>query len=151
MKIYRLSKRKHAKDLSGIGAKLAGGRWNEKGIPLVYTAQSRALCALEVAVHLPLSLIPKDYVMVTLYIPDNCYSELWKLPKNWNKFPYNKQTQKVTAQFVTDGKLALRVPSAVVQGELNVLINPNHKEISKVRILEIERFQFDARLFIRNN
>ena len=60
MIVYRLSREKYARDLSGEGARKAGGRWNSRGIPLVYTSQSISLCALEVAVHLPLGMAPKD-------------------------------------------------------------------------------------------
>jgi RES domain-containing protein len=41
----------------------------------------------------------------------------------------------------------LKVPSAVVPGEYNFLLNPNHKYFQKVKILNIESFTFDERLF----
>ena len=45
--------------------------------------------------------------------------------------------------------LVLKVPSVVVQGEFNYLINPNHPEISNVKIKTIEKFNFDERLFLK--
>ena len=36
---------------SGEGARLFGGRWNRKGWPVVYTAQSRSLALLEMMVQ----------------------------------------------------------------------------------------------------
>jgi RES domain-containing protein len=40
-----------ADDLSGAGAKQTGGRWNERGLPLLYASESRALACLETVVH----------------------------------------------------------------------------------------------------
>ncbi|MGD0771893.1 MAG: RES domain-containing protein [Candidatus Solibacter sp.] len=48
--------------MSGEGARLYGGRYNPKGIPAVYTAQSISLALLEILVHLEKSEIPEDYV-----------------------------------------------------------------------------------------
>ena len=57
MIVYRLSKSKYSADLSGKGAEKAGGRWNSKGVAMVYTSASRALCTAEVAVHVPLGIV----------------------------------------------------------------------------------------------
>ena len=64
MKVYRLSKAQFANDLSGKGAELAGGRLNSKGLPMLYTSSSRALCTAEIAVHTPLGIVPTDYVII---------------------------------------------------------------------------------------
>ena len=61
MTVYRLCKQAHINDLSGTGAEINGGRWNNKGLPALYTACSRALAVLEVAVHVPLGIIPINY------------------------------------------------------------------------------------------
>ena len=70
MIVYRIGKKKYAGDLSGRGAQLAGGRWNRKGIPAIYTSESRALSLLEVAVHVPLGIVPESFVLITLDVPD---------------------------------------------------------------------------------
>ena len=54
MKVFRLCKAKFANDLSGLGAEKSGGRWNSKGVAMVYSSESRALCTTEIAVHTPL-------------------------------------------------------------------------------------------------
>lgn len=152
MIVYRLSKSAFSEDLSGKGAEKAGGRWNSKGVAMIYTGSSRALCVAEVAVHLPLGIIPSDYEMVSLQIPDNsiCKIDIKRLSGEWRSFPHPDSTQKTGYDFVRDNKhLVLKVPSAVVQGDYNLLINPRHPEIKKVRIISREPFIFDSRMFKR--
>ena len=132
---------------------MAGGRWNSKGVPILYTSSSRALCTPELAVHLPLGIIPSDYVIIAIHIPDtlrvSTLSEA-NLPAKWNQYPYSSATQKAGNDFVKHGKSAiLKVPSAVVEGDYNYLINPYHPAAIKIRIKEIKAFHFDARLFKR--
>ena len=69
MIVYRLAKSKFAKDLSGRGAEIAGGRWNSKGVRMVYASASRALCTTEIAVHTPLGNVPTDYQIISIIIP----------------------------------------------------------------------------------
>lgn len=70
MKVYRLTKRKYANDLTGQGAKVVGGRWNSKGNSILYTASSVSLALLEVLVHLPV-YSNLDFVIVEIEIPDD--------------------------------------------------------------------------------
>ena len=151
MIVYRLSKQLYCNDLSGTGAFKAGGRWNSKGTALVYTAESRALCVAEVAVHVPVGIIPKDFFLVTIEIPDNAIAEmpLHTLPDDWNVFPHPVSTQLFGDAFVQQGNaLVLKVPSVVVPGDFNYLINPQHKLMPKVKLVgEPIPFPFDVRLF----
>jgi RES domain-containing protein len=150
MIVFRLSKAKYANDLSGKGAELAGGRWNSKGIPVVYTSASRALCTTEIAVHTPLGNVPSDYYIISIRIPDTSIVELppAALPPDWKVFPHSLNTQTLGDQFVRDNKhLVLRVPSAVVQGDFNYIINVRHPEFPKVKITDTQPFPFDERLF----
>ena len=151
MIVYRLSKQLYCHDLSGTGAFKAGGRWNSKGTALVYTAESRALCVAEVAVHVPVGIIPKDFFLVTLEIPDNAIEEIdfKDLPEDWNAFPHPISTQQYGDAFVQAGKvLALKVPSVVVPGDFNYLLNPDHQLMQKVSFVgEPVPFPFDVRLF----
>lgn len=153
MIVFRLCKSKYATDLTGKGAELMGGRWNSKGTPMVYTSRSRALCTVEIAVHTPLGNIPDDYCLVTIEFPDNIpLLELTRseLPMDWNVFPHSHNTQLMGDRFVASNKYAvMKVPSAIVQGEFNYLINPLHPENKDIIIKETEPFQFDSRLFIR--
>ena len=153
MIVYRLSKSKFASDLSGRGAEKTGGRWNSKGTALVYTSASRALCTTEIAVHTPLGNLPKDYMLVTIEIPENipilAFSTI-ELPRDWKSIPHAHSTQLVGDNFVAQGLFAvLKVPSVVVQDEFNFLLNPLHPAAREVVIRGIEPFNFDERLFNR--
>jgi RES domain-containing protein len=149
MIVYRLAKGKNRRDLSGKGAEIYGGRWNSKGTAILYTSQSRALAFAEVSMHIPLGIIPKDYFLVSIQIPDK--ASVLKLteedmPADWRSNPHSHSTQKIGDEFVRLGKfLALRVPSAVVPGEFNYLVNPAHPMMSEVKVEKVEPFEFDSR------
>jgi RES domain-containing protein len=151
MIVYRLSAGKFKNDLSGKGAELAGGRWNSKGVAMLYTSSSVALCLCELAVHIPFGIVPKDYHLLTIEFPDNlAVAELkWKdLPKDWRSVPHSQSTQNIGDKFIAEGKgLVLKVPSAIVPADFNFLFNPAHKDFSKVKIRSAELFEFDSRIF----
>jgi RES domain-containing protein len=151
MIVYRLGKAKYSKDLSGAGAERTGGRWNSKGVPLLYTSASRALCVTEIAVHVPLGILPKNYNLTAIEVPDKAAVaeiEILNLPFDWKSFPYPDSTKIPGDNFVTSAShLVLKVPSAVVQGDYNYLINPRHAGFAAVKIVSVEPFEFDERLF----
>lgn len=153
MIVFRLSKAKFARDLSGKGAEKSGGRWNSRGTALVYSSASRALCTTEIAVHTPLGNIPFDYQLISIEIPENIHIhelESEYLPTDWKSIPHAHSTQEIGDRFVYDGIFAvLKVPSVVVQDEFNFLINPTHPDAKKISINAIESFNFDERLFIK--
>ena len=68
MIVYRLSKGKYHRDLSGKGAEINGGRWNSKGTALLYTSQSRALTFAEISMPTDRHCT-KDYFLTTLQLP----------------------------------------------------------------------------------
>lgn len=151
MRVFRLSNKKYTSQLSGKGASKSGNRWNSKGTEIIYSAQSRALAMAEVAVNLTLSSIPNHYVMIEIYIPDTIKIKELKLedlPQNWNTHPPNISTQRIGDEFIEEIDICvLKVPSAVVPGDSNYLINPHHKEFKKIKIFEVKDFPFDKRIF----
>ena len=153
MIVYRLSRSKFRNDLSGKGAELAGGRWNSKGVPMLYTSESIALCTVEIAVHMPLGIVPLDYYLVRIELPDfDIIPEVKAadLPEVWKSFPHSNVTQEIGDQFILEeSHLVLKAPSATVQGNHNYLINPRHPDFSKVKVLGSEPFEFDKRLFVK--
>lgn len=150
MIVFRLSRNLYAEDLSGKGAELFGGRWNSIGTPVIYSAASRALAMAEVAVHLHYQKIPTDMVMVELYLPEDSIMSLpfKELNNYWEMFPYSIHTQQIGDEFIKENRfLVLKVPSAVVKGDFNFLINPRHLEIQKAKVINISPFRFDTRIF----
>ncbi len=151
MEVFRLARERYAGNLSGLGAALRGARWNSVGLELIYTASNRSLAMAEVAVHLTLATLPHDFKMVTIEIPDDIkllQLEIADLPHNWNAFPHLQSSQTIGDQFVLDGTFCLlRLPSAVTKGDYNVLINPNHVDFKRIRIIDAEPFPFDQRIF----
>ena len=153
MVVYRISKKAYCKDLSGIGAGLYGGRWNPKGINLVYTASSISLATLEFLVHNYHLLSTAQICLSKIEIAEPAsISEcrIGDLPKGWN-LQLNAQiaTQNIGKTFFSDGKkYVLKVPSAVTPGEFNLLLNPFHKHHAKTKVVDvIDPFVFDERLF----
>ena len=128
-------------DLSGDGASLYGGRWNSPGQPLVYLAEHPALAALEVRVHLdlPYDLLPDDYVMMKVALPDEPPGNIATLPAN--------PAAVGNAWMASASSAVLRVPSVLVPSACNLLLNPRHSRAAEARITATEPFRFDARLF----
>ncbi len=153
MKLYRLAREKYANDISGTGARLNGGRWNSRGKNALYSAENVSLAKLEVAVHLDLDLLPDDYCLIEIELPDKAIIktlELSGLSDDWDSIPHSESTQLIGDDFLDENKfLALKVPSAVVPQENNYIVNPNHASFSEIKINKIERFTFDNRLFNR--
>ena len=154
MIVYRLCKSAWKDDLSGHGAEISGGRWNSKGIAIFYTSSSRALCVAEIAVHTPIGCLPSDFYMVEIGIPPSSkITEVLEdeLPLNWQSFDFRHLTQNIGDNFIKENKtLVLKVPSAVVQGDYNYLINPINEAKNTISIIKFEAFRFDKRLFNGN-
>jgi RES domain-containing protein len=145
MIVFRCTLLKWARDLSGSGAHLHGGRWNSPGTAMLYTAENNVLAAFEVALRIPLEHISKNYVMVPLEVPDAAEALVPKLPKNW--YGDQKATQSLGDTFVREGKhLLMKVPSALISDSYNYLINPKHDDLNKVKALSPKAILFDKRL-----
>ena len=105
----------------------------------------------EVAVHLNLATLPSDFMMLEIYIPDEIEIEelsLKSLSNEWNMHPHYLETQKLGDEFINLLETCiLKVPSAVVKGDFNYLINPHHPDFKKIDIASVYNFPFDKRLF----
>jgi RES domain-containing protein len=150
MFLYRISKSAQIRDLTGAGAKLYGGRWNHRGVPLIYTSESRSLATVEYLVHLSLPQAPSDLSLATLEVPDDIVPEELNpssLPKNWRDSPAPVELANLGTKWArSKTSLLLRVPSAVVEHEYNILINPANDAMSRVKLVKVELYKLDERL-----
>ncbi len=148
MIVYRICDKKHADDLSGAGAATFGGRWNKKGIPVLYTGESKEIALLETIVNTPPMIVPKLDVL-TLEIPDDSIFEIGieDLPSNWINYPAPSILSEIADLWVSSQtSIALKVPSCVIPSAHNYILNYHHPDYQRVRVLEQKDFHFDSRL-----
>jgi RES domain-containing protein len=151
MRCWRICRRRYAAEAaSGAGARLFGGRWNSRGVSVVYASTSLALAAVETFVNLEPNLRPRDLVSIEGEIPDAVSIgrlDPAALPSGWHK-SRDESLRRFGDEWVRAGETAaLLVPSAAIHGEWNVLLNPAHPEFLKIRFRSPEEFTFDARMF----
>lgn len=149
MIVFRLAAEKFKNDLSGKGAAIWGGRWNPVGVPMLYTSQSRALANLELMVHTIPGVVPEGYYILEIEIPETVpLLEVTEkqLPQNWRRMEHVTQLigQDVIKQQLYTG---LKVPSASVPHECNYLLDPGHPDFHLIKIIRVEPYAFDERLF----
>jgi RES domain-containing protein len=146
---WRIVKKKHAADaFSGKGAANSGGRWNSRGVPVVYTSISKSLAALENLVHLNPPVIFK-YVAIPIQFDDALIEQFLpkKLPPDWWVEPPSLSSQGIGDVWVREARSAvLAVPSVIISGELNLVLNPAHPDFKQIIIGKPEPFAFDPRL-----
>ncbi len=150
---WRIVKAKHAAPaFSGIGARLAGGRWNTPGHAVVYTAASASLAMLEMLVHLQSEELLKRYVLFEVTFDDSLVTTIApaSLPKTWRKSPPPTALQRIGDAWLAAGASAiLRVPSVIVPAEHNYLLSPAHADFARIVIGPKMSAQFDPRLVKR--
>jgi RES domain-containing protein len=150
MLLYRIAKTPYVRDLTGLGPKLYGGRWNPRGVPVIYTSESRSLATVEYLVHLSFTQAPQDLSIATLEVPDAATARTVRvrsLPGRWRDTPAPPELADIGSKWARLGRtLLLRVPSAVVEHEQNVLINPAHHEMRRVKLVSVEPLRLDERL-----
>ena len=145
MVVFRIARKEYIQDLSGRGAELFGGRWNEKGIPALYTSSSLSLAALEILVHTDKSLPPVNMAYAKIYVPDEMFSmKILRLKDDEVPVEYGTKWLKEKRG------LMLKVPSVILpyeyDHEFNLILNPQHEDYKKVFVAEVHDFSFDVRL-----
>jgi RES domain-containing protein len=147
--VWRICPATYVADVfGGKGGLYFPARWHNKGRPIVYTAESRALAALEIlantqyrsALHTQPWLITRADVPATLIVTPSGF------PDDWRAQPPPASTRAFgDAWLASLGSPALRVPSAVILGEFNYLLNPLHPDFKKIKLHPPQPFAFDAR------
>lgn len=150
---WRITKSKRASDLSGHGAALEGGRWNDIDVPALYMGLTPAISCLETFVHA--GAIPTLPLKITRFtLPDDQAlfhePEPVELPEGWQSVPADRPSMSYGTSWLRAGKhLGLIVPSAVLPLERNIVINPAHPAVKEITIDEQFDFMYDERMFSR--
>lgn len=134
----------------GEGARLYGGRWNSAGVPMVYASEHQSLAALEVRVHIDRTRMRRLYKCFAVQFDEQLMEvfPVGALPKDWLQEPPPPSLQQIGDNWVKSGtSVILAVPSIVIPGEHNYLINPRHSDFRKLKIGKPADFAFDQRLF----
>lgn len=148
-RVWRLVTSARAKSaFTGDGAKRYGGRWNHKGTPIVYTAESQSLAMLEMLVQdEPLRA---RYVVIPADIPESLPMErvdLNRLPRDWRASFASDFVRNIGSDWAQSQKTAvLAVPSAIIPAETNYLLNPLHPRFKEIKIGRPAKFTTDLQL-----
>jgi RES domain-containing protein len=149
VKVYRFTKTRFPDGLSAEGARSNGGRWNNKGIPVLYCATSESLGMLELRVHSP-HPYPRTRLKFVIEVPDDAVEEvaLDKLPRGWSKLPPGPSSKRFGDAWVASkSSLGILVPSVIASEERNLLLNPAHDRFREVHVVSKEQVTLDMRLY----
>ena len=141
-----------ADDLSGIGAERTGGRWNRRGAALLYCSSTIALACLETLVHLAgAEPLPLNRYLVTIAIPPSLWRDRTVLAPSahvgWDAVPPGGVSTGWGSDWADGGRsLLAQVASVVVPQEVNILINPRHRDARRLRTRKVRRWTYDPRL-----
>ncbi len=149
--VYRICKTKYANSaFDGEGAFRYSGRWNSRGVRMVYAAGSLALAMLEILVHLDDDELLSSYSFVAAQIPAALIlpvASYRALPGEWDVSPPPLELQQLGDGWAREMASAiLEVPTTIVPREKNYLLNPAHPDVAQIKIEAPERFVFDERL-----
>ena len=146
-----------AHDLTGKGAEITGGRWNRKGLPVVYAASTASLAALETIVHFAAGGLPLNRFLVRIDLPEDLWdarrrASAASLEVGWNAVPPGKVSLDFGDAWLKDATapLVLEVPSVIVPEESNVLLNARHPHMARVKATKLRLWQYDGRLTSRS-
>lgn len=147
---WRIVKAKYVGSaFDGEGARLNGARWNSVGTPMVYTSQSVSLAVLEMLVYLEDTSVLSAYRLCPVSFDQTLLQVLDEklLPANWRDPVAPTALKKMGDDWVRNRQsVVLRVPSVVVPGEYNYLVNPRHPHFEKLEFGAPVPFEFDGRL-----
>lgn len=141
-----------ADDMTGTGAKVSGGRWNDVGVALVYASPTRSLACLETFVHLNAGGLPLNRYLVEIEVPDDLWAAAEavtpsSLAVGWDAEPTGLVSINFGSNWANSGRSALlRVPSVIVPEEQNVLINTTHPDVGRITARKVRKWLYDPRM-----
>lgn len=151
--VYRINKEPyHNEPLSVFGSERYGGRWNPKGIGVLYSSRTPELALLETLVHLPPVSLPElpQLWLSTIRLAEEPDSIFWirpdLLPPYWQTGTLTA-TQGILTDWLHDPfSLAIAIPSAIIDISYNLLLHPQHPSFSKVLVVNQRIIPLDRRL-----
>lgn len=152
MDVYRVAKKAYSADLTGEGARMAGGRWNPVGIPVLYAAEHATLAMLEILAYFDRSCAPTGLQLATITIPDDVtiYApEVAGLPPDWDARPGGVSTVEFGRRWLERGNASvLKVPSVMTPyGKgWNFILNPSHPELAGRMAVSVTDWALDPRV-----
>ncbi len=106
---------------------------------------------IEYFIHIDPDEPPNDLMVITAEIPDGVSRISISpklLPSSWRQGPAPPELAEIGDRFAANARAAiLIVPAALAPTESNWLINPRHREFSKIRLRSVEPFDYDQRFF----
>ncbi len=148
--VWRLVKTRYSRQaFDGEGARLHGGRWSSPGTVVAYGSESAALAVLEVLVHVQGAATLRSFSLASAEVPDKLVEVLDPklLPGSWKRSPPPVECQAIGDAWVRAGSSAvLRVPSVILDGSFNYLLNPAHPAFAAIALRPSRPFDFDQRL-----
>ena len=138
----------------GEGARLHGGRWNSPGKSAVYLADTRALAALEMLVHLNPAIAALRYQMIEVSFPPSLVQsiDLAPLGDALTSPSVRPATQHAGDTWLNEAAApVLQVASTVIPEEPNYLLNPKHPNFSEIKIGVARPFAVDPRLISKSD
>ena len=123
-----------------------GGRWSTPGVHLAYASASPGGALLEHLAHGG-GASRRPMVLVCARLPATRWPALSSPPPGWRARPYSRRIRAVGDRWIESAEsLLLLVPSALIEEEWNVLINPEHPQFRRLEVEAIRAVVIDPRL-----
>lgn len=147
MTVYKICHEKYAQRLTASGT---ANRWNRKDEYVIYTANSISLSTLEMIAHRSNIIASQRYKLLTIELDADVSVQTIKpdaLPENWRTLEaYIELQEKGSQWYQKSESLVLKVPSAIVPQEFNYILNTNHPDFEKIKLVKVEDFTWDERI-----
>jgi RES domain-containing protein len=145
---YRIVRDRYAM-LDGSGAARFGARWNSPGRHVVYAGESFAIAILERLVHLGSARIPDNQVFSVITIPPQVDVEVLdpNAVPEWDADDMAASRRFGDAWHEERRTAVLSVPSAVTRIDRNILLNPRHRDFTRITATRPAAVPWDRRLF----
>ncbi len=149
MLLYRIEKEKYLQVFPSRGSLFSEGKWNRKGVWVVYTSETVALAKLEALANSG-SRLPDNRYLVTIELKDQApvvQISVEDLPIDWFHIPYKKNLSHYIQQII-DSRLyvAAIVPSIQSPKEKNILLFPDYSKFDKyVKLVDTNRIESQSR------